>query len=144
MLLNHEKEHFSLSSNEVDEPRVHYIEWSKSEQETDTVYGIWKDGTNGPVCRAAVDTQTQQIHGHGGGRGWGRLREQHWNVCITICKTDGQCGFADDVRGSGSGLADKLKGWGGRCRREGTYVHLWLIHVDVWWKPTQYCKAVII
>ena len=32
---------------------------------------------------------------------------------------------------------------GGRFKREGTYVHLWLIHVDVWEKPTQYCKAVI-
>ena len=24
--------------------------------------------------------------------------------------------------------------------REGTYVYLWLIHVDVWQKPTQYCN----
>ena len=37
-------------------------------------------------------------------------------------------------------------GWevGGRFKREGTYVHLWLIHVDVWQKPTQYCKAIIL
>ena len=28
-------------------------------------------------------------------------------------------------------------------KREGTYVYLWLIHVDVWQKPTQYCKAII-
>ena len=28
------------------------------------------------------------------------------------------------------------KGWevGGRFKREGTYVHRWLIHVDVWQK----------
>ena len=32
---------------------------------------------------------------------------------------------------------------GGRFRREGTYVYLWLIHVDVWQKPTQYCKSII-
>ena len=31
---------------------------------------------------------------------------------------------------------------GGRSKREGTYVYLWLIHVDVWQKPAQYCKAV--
>ena len=30
-----------------------------------------------------------------------------------------------------------------RFKREGTYVHLWLIHDDVWQKPTQYCKATI-
>ena len=28
--------------------------------------------------------------------------------------------------------------------REGTYVYLWLIHVDVWQKPTQYYKAIIL
>ena len=34
-------------------------------------------------------------------------------------------------------------GWkvGGRFK-EGTYVYLWLIHVDIWLKPTQYCKAI--
>ena len=26
---------------------------------------------------------------------------------------------------------------------EGGGVYLWLIHVDVWQKPTQYCKAII-
>ena len=34
------------------------------------------------------------------------------------------------------------------CRREahegGTYVHQWLIHVNVWQKPAQYCKAIIL
>ena len=32
---------------------------------------------------------------------------------------------------------------GGRFKREGSYVYLWLIH-DVWQKPTQYCKVVIL
>ena len=40
-------------------------------------------------------------------------------------------------------------GWGGRWgvqrfKREGTYVHLWLIHVAIWQKPTQHCKAIIL
>ena len=25
-----------------------------------------------------------------------------------------------------------------------TYVYLWLIHVDVWQKPTKFCKAIIL
>jgi len=29
-------------------------------------------------------------------------------------------------------------------RWEGTCVYLWLIHVDVWQKPTQQCKAIIL
>ena len=33
---------------------------------------------------------------------------------------------------------------GERFKREGTYVDLWLIHVDVWQKPTQFCKALIL
>jgi len=43
-----------------------------------------------------------------------------------------------------------LKEWdevgevGGRFKREGTYVYLWLIHVDVWQKPIQYCKEIIL
>ena len=28
--------------------------------------------------------------------------------------------------------------------REGTYVYLCLIQVDVWQKPTQFCKAIIL
>ena len=32
---------------------------------------------------------------------------------------------------------------GGRFKREGTYVYLWLIYADIWQKPTEYCKAII-
>ena len=35
-------------------------------------------------------------------------------------------------------------GWGGRFKREGTYVYLWLIHADVWQKSTQYCRVIIL
>ena len=31
-----------------------------------------------------------------------------------------------------------------RFKRERTYVYLWLIHVNVWEKLTQYCKAIIL
>ena len=33
-------------------------------------------------------------------------------------------------------------GWdvGGSLKKEGTYVYLWLIQVDVWQKSTQYCN----
>ena len=33
---------------------------------------------------------------------------------------------------------------GSGFRREGTYASLWLTHVDVWQKSTQYCKAIIL
>ena len=47
-------------------------------------------------------------------------------------------------------LCDNTEGCGmgwevaGRFKRKGTYVCLWLIHVDVWQKPTQFCKAIIL
>ena len=33
---------------------------------------------------------------------------------------------------------------GGRFKREGTHVYLWLIHVVVQQKPTQHCKTIIL
>ena len=36
-------------------------------------------------------------------------------------------------------------GWGGRWEggsEWGTKVHPWLIHVNVWQKPSQYCKVI--
>ena len=37
-------------------------------------------------------------------------------------------------------------GWdmGGKFQREKTYVYLWLIHIDILQKPSQYCKAIIL
>ena len=32
-------------------------------------------------------------------------------------------------------------GWGSRMG--GTHMHPWLIHVNVWPKPSQYCKVII-
>ena len=33
---------------------------------------------------------------------------------------------------------------GRRFKREGTYVYLWLIHIEVWQKTTKFCKAIIL
>ena len=68
---------------------------------------------------------------------------------ITICKIDSQWGFVVWCRELKPVLHDNLEGWdgvggGGSFMREGTYVYLRLIHVAVWQKPTQYCKAIIL
>ena len=44
-------------------------------------------------------------------------------------------------------LWDNPEGWGGdgggwEVQDGGTHVHPWLIHVDVWQKPLQYCKVI--
>ena len=33
---------------------------------------------------------------------------------------------------------------GGKFKREGTYVYLWLMHDDIWQKTTKFCKAIIL
>ena len=66
ILLSHKKEHLWVSSNEVDEPRAYYTEWSKSEREKQMLYidtYIWNleiilDCTDEIICRAAMETQT--------------------------------------------------------------------------------------
>ena len=49
------------------------------------------------------------------------------------------------AQGTQTGLCNSLggeNGWevGGRFKREGTYGHLWLIHVDVQQKSNQHCN----
>ena len=44
-------------------------------------------------------------------------------------------------------LWDNPEGWGGEgggrgVQDGGTHVHPWLIDVDVWQKPPQYCKVI--
>ena len=46
-------------------------------------------------------------------------------------------------------LCDNIEGWNGvevgvMFKREGTYVYLCLIHVDIWQKSTQYYKEIIL
>ena len=56
---------------------------------------------------------------------------------ITICKIDCKREFAVWLRKVKQGLCINLEGWdgegemGGRFKREGIYVYLWLIHVEV-------------
>ena len=57
--------------------------------------------------------------------------------------------FAASIRELKQGLCDRLKGgrgreMGGRPGREGTWVYLWLILVDVWQKNTKLCKVIIL
>ena len=91
---------------------------------------------------------TVQTCGHSGGRTeWDELRKQHWNIPITIYKTDSPWALAVWLREFKPVLCDNLEGSGGvrrRFKREGIEVYLWLIHVDIWQKPTWFCKAIIL
>ena len=66
---------------------------------------------------------------------------------ITICETDDQSEFNAWNRALKASALDQPRGmgWGGRWEGGsgwGTHVHPWLIHVNVWQKPLQYCKVI--
>ena len=48
-----------------------------------------------------------------------------------------RCSVTTQKGGMGREMTEQFK-------REGTYVCLWLIHVDVWQKLSQYCKVIIL
>ena len=62
--------------------------------------------------------------------------ESNMETYITICKLDSHWEFAVWLRKLTPGLCINLEGWigwevGRRLKREGVYVYLWLIHVEV-------------
>ena len=85
-----------------------------------------------------------------GEKRWGQLREQHGDIYMTLCNTRATSGNLLCDTGSSTQCSVTTKRgemgreMGGEFRRKGTCVYLWLIHVDVWQKPTQYCKAIIL
>ena len=80
-------------------------------------------------------------------RGWDVSREQHQNMYIIYGETDHQprldawdkCSdlvhWEDSERSGGEGGGRGESGWG-------IHVYPWLIHVNVWQKPLQYCKVI--
>ena len=90
----------------------------------------------------------EQTYGHCRGRRGGNKLEVcvHGNIHITICKRDSPWEFSIWCRELQPLPCANLERWelGERFNREGIYVYLWLIHVDIWQKPTTYCKAIIL
>ena len=83
----------------------------------------------------------------GRGREWVDLGERHWNMYIIICEMNHQSRFYAWYRMLGAGALGWPRGmvWGGTWEGSslwGTHVHPWLIHVNVWQKPLQYCKVI--
>ena len=64
---------------------------------------------------------------------------QGWN------RSPAQVGCMRQVLRAGALRKPRGMEWGGRWEREsgwGTHVNPWLIHVNVWQKPLQYCKVI--
>ena len=69
-------------------------------------------------------------------------------MCITICEIDCQSKFDAWNRALKASVLEQPRGmgwegrWEGRGSGWGTHVHPWLIHVNVWQNPPQYCKVI--
>ena len=67
---------------------------------------------------------------------------------IITCTTDDLCKFdVYEAELSKPVPGDNPEGWGGEgggrgVEDGGPCVHPWLIHMDVWQKPPQYCKVI--
>ena len=59
--------------------------------------------------------------------------KSNMEIYTTLCKIDSQREFAVWLRKLKQGLCINLEGreMGGRFKREGMYIYLWLIHVEV-------------
>ena len=84
-----------------------------------------------------------------GRRGWHEWREYHENIYTTICKQipSGNLLYGSGNSNWGSVTTSRAEvGWevGGRFRRKRACAYLWVIHADVWQRPTQCCKAIIL
>ena len=79
----------------------------------------------------------EQTYGHGERGGEGEMYgKSNMETYITICKIDSQREFAVWLRkfkqGSVSIQRSRMgREMGGKFKREGTYVYLWLIHVEI-------------
>ena len=113
------------------------------------IYGILKDGNDNPIWKTEKETQMYRIYFW---TLWEKARvgcfkrtaSKHvyylgWN------RSPAHVGCMRQVLG-----ADALwRPWGMGCRGRweggsgwGTHVNPWLIHVNVWIKPLQYCKVI--
>ena len=64
---------------------------------------------------------------------------------ITICRTDASASLMHEEGSQSRWSGTIQRDWvgrkvGGQLRIVGTHVYLWLIHVNVWQKPSQYCN----
>ena len=111
------------------------------------IYEILKDGNNNPICEKETqmyrtDFWTLWEKARVGCSERIALRQvyyQGWN------RSPVQVWYMRQVLRAGALGRPRGMGWGGR--REwgsgwGTHVNPWLIHVNVWQKPLQYCKVI--
>ena len=93
-----------------------------------------------------TDVQNRLLDSVGEGEG-GMLRENSIETCIlsTVKQITSQAGCMRQVLRPGALGRPRGIRWRGRWEGGlgwGTHVNPWLIHVNIWQKPLQYCKVI--
>ena len=152
IILSHKKEYIWISSNEVDGPRAYYTEWSKSEREKQIshifVYWwnlerwYWSSYLQSSNLDSDMENRLLDTLEKGeSGMNWQRSTETYISPYVRQLARENllhDAGYLNQV------ICDNLEAWVGvRFKSQGTYVYLWQTYVDVWLKPTKYCKVII-
>ena len=102
------------------------------------IYGIQKNGTEELIPgQQWRNRHREQTNGHGERGGEGEMYgKSNMESYIAMCKIESQWGFAMWLRNSNRDSVSTQRGvmereMGGKFKREGIYVYLWLIHVEV-------------
>jgi len=140
----------------MDETGTYYTEWNKPGGEKQISYinayiwnlERWYWRTYLQSSNRNADTETRlgdTVREREGGMNW--KSNVKTNFTLPYVKQIASRNLLYDKGSSNPVLCDKLEKWdggGGRFKREGTYIYLWLIHIDVWQKAAQYYKAIIL
>ena len=117
--------------------------------------GIYKDDTDEFICRAVMEKHTWRTdlwtweEGKNERVRWKNERKRvTWKLTIPYVKYIANGNLLYDSKNSKrnsvtiqwGGMGREM---GGSFKREGTYVYLWLIHVDPWHQTIKFCKAII-
>ena len=93
-----------------------------------------------------TDVQNRLLDSVGEGEGgmfWENSIET--SILSRVNRPPAQVGCMRQVLRAGALGRPRGMGWGGRRERgsgRGTHINPWLIHVNVWQKPLQYCKVI--
>ena len=114
------------------------------------IYGIQKDGNSNPICKTEKETQMYRTDfwalWEKARVGWSEgTASKHVYYYQVWNRSPVRVGCMRQVLRAGALGWPRGMGWGGRWEggsRRGAHVNPWLIHVNVWQKPLQYCKVI--
>ena len=154
ILLSHKKEHIWVSSNEVDETGAYYTQWSKSERQIPYINRYiwnlerWYQRSYVQVSKGDTDVKKRLLDSVGEGEGgmiWEKSIETYILPRVKQMISESVTHEAGHSKlCSGTTWRDGVRRQVGGGPGWGTHVYLWLIHIDLWQKPSQYCKAIIL